>query len=123
MTKFIYAAQCLGVLIYLYVLFLLSCICVSFNYEYRVHSLRAQLRQRHFAQWIIPVICRARDVVAGSRMTVVRTYSPFAEYFGKYNETGYDTVQSAHGVIHGRGVMAKSHYGQGSWGSVRLVSK
>ena len=68
----------------------------------------------------IALICRLRDVVAGRVATIVRTFSPFAEYFGRYNGTNYDTPQLARSMMHGRDVMAKSQYGQDTWGSVRL---
>ena len=63
---------------------------------------------------------RVRDVVTGRITTIVRTYSPFPEYFGRYNGTSYKSIQAARGMMHGRDVLAKSYNGQESWGPVKL---
>ena len=61
-----------------------------------------------------------RDMAAGWHITVIRTYSADAEYFGRYDEEDVSTPQLASDVVHARDLMAKTEYGQSTWGAVHL---
>ena len=62
--------------------------------------------------------CSVRDVVAGNRVTIIRTYSPVAEYFGRFDGRNVNTLQAANYTA--RDVMARTKNGQRSWGAVEL---
>ena len=81
------------------------------------------MKKHNFALRILIVTFSVRDVLASRHTTVVRTYSPFAEYFGRYDGVIYYSIQMASGIVHGRDVLAKEYRGQQSWGAVRLGCK
>ena len=64
------------------------------------------------------VSCSVRDVVAGTSVTVIRTYSPVAEYFGHFDGRDVNTLQAANSTA--RDAMARGRYGQRSRGTVQL---
>ena len=64
------------------------------------------------------LFCSVRDVVAGSRNTIIQTYSPVADFFGFMDGRRVDTLQVANST--GRDVMTRGFGGQRTWGTVVL---
>ena len=63
--------------------------------------------------------CSVRDVVAGDRLTIIRTYSSVSEYFGWYDGESVRTPRLATELGHARDVMAKGISDQETWGIVK----
>ena len=64
--------------------------------------------------------CSVLDVVAGLYITAIRTYSSVGEYFGSYDGNDSQTPQLATNGVYTRDVMARSFYGQYTWGAVHV---
>ena len=78
-----------------------------------------------FSFWInlLLFLCSARDVTVGDELTIVRTYSTRAEYFGRYNHRDYPQPRTAVNMDFARDLNAKTHYGQRTMGAVLLGCK
>ena len=68
------------------------------------------------------VLPSVRDVVAGRFITIVRTDENEVYYFGRYNGRSHNIPQLAT-VSYPRDLMAKSAYGQETFGAVSLECK
>ena len=98
-----------------------------------LHGLSIQLRWASYDPSIqdrrthphIPIIIfmfvpSVRDVVAGRRITIVRTDADEVYYFGLYDDQSHTNATPLVGSLYPRDLMAKGRHGQDTFGAVSL---